>query len=355
MNTPSVRRPALPVPVSIAAPLASAFLGLLGTASVAAQTQSLAFTGGVLFNPRIELRNLGYLPVSAAAGPAAGSAIGRTYADGFHRVDASGNAGGSTAHWGYERADQVDGTDLVMRAPGGAGSANIDDAADIIHPSANLEYRGSLGSLGESDWGLVLSIGYQHVSADVGATFFTTASTLEDRYSLLGLAPADLPPPPYAGSETAPAGSPRIGSTPSRRFVPVAGGRVLSGTWDFEAELIPISGGLYLESQLIGRLNGIASAGVFVAFVNADLRYTESSSIGGAAPTVTRGNEGGNDVIYGGFVQLGLDWALWENASLTAAARWQPSQEYNHSVNGREARLDFVTAAALHFGFSLRF
>lgn len=330
----------------------------LGTAALAglrvhAQSQSLAFTGGVLLNPRISFHNLGPLGPSSAAGPATGAAVNRTYDDGYNRVDADGNKENATGNWGYSNAGQLGRDHLVMSAPGGAAPLNFDDAGDFLSPAGNLEYRGSMGALGNSDWGILLSIGYQSLSADRSGTYLTDAYQLHDSYGLNGLATADLPAPGYAGTSSSK--SPRIGSVPTRSLGTLPGGRTLSGNWDFSADLIPIGGGLYVESQLLGRLNGIAAAGVFAAFVNADLRFTERSTVGTLPTVTTRGGEGSNDVIYGGFVQLGLDWALWENASLVASARWQPAQEFNHSVAGREASVDFLTAMAVHLGFSLRF
>lgn len=323
------------------------------THPVHAQSQVLSFTGGVLLNPEISFKGLGMLPPSSTAGPAAGNAVNRTYANGFNRVDDTGNADGHTGNWGYEVNTQISGNALVLSAPGGAASVSISEAGDFAYPSGNLEYRGSMGTLGSAGWGILLSIGYQNISAETSGSYITDATVIEDRFALDGLTASDLPPAPYAGSASTK--TPRIGSLPDRSFRTLPGARQLDGRWEFDADLIPISGGVYLETQLAGRLNAIAAAGVFVAFVNADLRIHERSTLVGEPTLTTRTGEGSNDVIYGGFVQLGLDWALWENASLVASARWQPSENFNHSVAGREVNVDFASAVAVHLGFALRF
>jgi hypothetical protein len=352
MNPPSPQTRRFPAPHATLR-LAASTLALLASLPASGQTQSLSFTGGILFNPRIELRNLGHQQPSPAAGPASGGAVNRTYSDGFNRVDASGNAEGSTGFWSFLNPDQISGDQLVLSAPGGASTVHIDNAGSLFNPSGNLEYRGSFGAAHEADWGVLLAVGYQSLSAEADGAFVTEAWILEDRFELQGLTPSDLPAPPYAGA--ADTKTPRIGATPTRTLRPIPGGRSLSGRWEFDAVLIPISGGIYIESQIFGRLNGVASAGMFAAFVNANLKYTETTTFAGSAPVTVRGGEGGNDVILGGFVQLGLDWALWEDASLVASARWQPAQDYAHAIAGREARVDFMTAAAVHLGFSLRF
>jgi hypothetical protein len=319
-----------------------------------AQTQSLAFTGGVLLNTTVNFRSLGAHPSAAQPGPATGGSVDRTYDDGFNRVDALGNPGNTTVNWGYRRTDQFRRTGHIVLSQGTAdGTAELPDAGDFIEASGNLEYRGSLGPVGASDWGILLGLGYQSVGAKESATFVTDATLLEDAYSTGDLAPGLIPPPPYSGSSTATGA--RIGSSPSRTLRTVTGGRTLTGTWDFDADLIPITGGLYFETQIAGRLNAIASAGILALFVNAELRYVETSTIGSLPPLASDGADGSEEFVLGGFAQLGVDWALWEKASIFASARWQPAETYNHSVNGREAEIDFMGAFAVHAGFSFRF
>lgn len=343
--------------MSLPRSLTSAALGTVLTAATAlpvlAQSQALSFTGGILLNPKIGFGNLGALGPATGIGPATGGNFNRTYANGFNRVDNEGNQEGRTGFWGYEVNTQISGDTLVLSSPGGATAVAVSDAGNLAYPSGNLEYRGSMGSLGRAHWGLLLSVGYQNIGAETSGSWITDASVIEDRFSLGGLTPADLPPAPYAGTSSTK--TPRIGSTPDRSFRTLPGARQLSGTWEFDADLIPISGGLYAETQIVGRLNAIAAAGVFVAFVNADLRFREQSTLAGQPTVTTQAGEGTNDVIYGGFAQLGLDWALWENASLVASARWQPCDDFNHSVAGREVNVDFLSAIAIHIGFAMRF
>ncbi len=327
---------------------------LIGASAAHAQSQSLAFTGGVLLGPRISLRNLGAPPpITGPFGPATGNTVNRNYTDGYNRVDSSGNNEGDTGNWGYSSSAQIVGDRMVMSASGGGSAISLDDAGNLANPSANLEYRGSLGSVGSSAWGILISVGYESIGAQESGTFTTDSITVEDGFPLHGLRPVDLPPPGYAG--TPDSKSPRIGAEPTRSLRVSPGGRILDGYWKFNADLIPISGGLYWESQLIGRLNGVAAAGVFVAFVNADLQFKEHSTISSQPTLTTEGQSSANEVIYGGFAELGLDWALWENASLVLGARWQPSQDYKLNSAGREAVVDFSSAIAIHTGFSMRF
>lgn len=330
-----------------------ALLTSLPAFQAAAQNQSLAFTGGVLLNTSVNFRGLGRHPATSQPGPATGAAVNRTYDNGYNRVDDTGNAGGTTVNYGYRTTSQVGANGVVLTSATADGSVSIDDSGAFLEPSANLEYRGSLGSWGESDWGVLLGVGYQSVNNDVAGSFVTDASIIEDRFALGNVAREDLPQAPYNG--TASGTPPRIGSQPSRTLRTAPGSRLLTGHWDFTSELIPVTGGLYLEFQLAGRLNAVVSAGMLAAFVNAEFSYQETSTIGALPSIRDEASDGTNEFILGGFTQLGVDWALWEDVSLVAGARWQPTETFQHSVGGRTVELDFTSAFAVHAGFSIRF
>lgn len=330
----------------------SAILAVV-TLPAAAQNQSLAFTGGVLLNTRVSFRGLGNHTPSSQPGPEAGGAINRSYDNGYIRVDDSGNAGDTTVHYGYRSTSQIGVQGLTLSSVSTYDPVTAEDRGAFLEPSANLEYRGSLGTWGNADWGVLLGVGYQAINQDLSGTFITSASVIEDHFALGNVGRDEMPPAPFEGSASSDV--PRISSVPSRNFRSVPNARVLDGRWDFGAELIPVTGGLYLEFQLAGRLNGVASAGMFAAFVNADLSFRETSTVGGLPPVTESNSNDVSDFILGGFTQFGIDWALWENASIVASARWQPAQTFRHSVQGRSVELDFSSAFAVHAGFALRF
>lgn len=335
-------------------PFTAAAGGLLALPlAVSAQNQSLSFTAGVLLNTHLHFRNLGVDASSAQPGPGTGSAVHRTYDDGFNRVDASGNEGGSTAYWGYRDGSQIRSDGIAFRAATDPATVASGDVADFISPSANLEYRGSLGPVGTADWGVLLGLGYHSVGGTFRTARATSVTLLEDLYSFAGTDPATLPPPPYSGS--AETEGPRIGSVPTRSTRLDPAGRFLEGTWELETDLFPITGGVYLEAQLAGRLNGVASAGMLALLVSGNHQYSERSTVGSLPPVTADARHSFSDFLVGGFLQLGLDWALWERASLVASARWQPAQKFHHRANGREAEIDFTTSFAVHAGFSMRF
>lgn len=349
--TPPSRLPGMPAAVT--AGLVAAGLVAMDPSSARAQSQSLAFTGGVLLNTHVTFRSLGGHPAQSAPGAATGAAVNRSYDNGFNRVDSTGNAGDSTANWGYQSSTQVQANELAMTSASVPGDFEIDDESGFLEASGNLEYRGSMGPIGASDWGILLGIGYQTIEAETEGTYLTDATVLEDRYSTASIAPDTFPSAPYTGS--ADSTGPRLGSVPTRTVNTIPGGRTLTARWSFDAEMIPVTGGAYFETQVAGRLNAVLSAGLLAIFVNADQKVYESSVIQGQPALVTTGGEGTNDILIGGFVQAAFDWALWEKASLVAGARWQPTERFDHGVAGRRVEMDFSAAFAIHGGFSMRF
>lgn len=336
--------------------LLAAVGGLVGGVQTSAwgQAQSLSFTAGVLLNSKVSFHGLGAHAATSQPGPSTGGAADRTYDDGFVKVDAQGNPQNTTVHWGYQSAEQLRGERVYLTSRSAPGDVSLEDSGDFLAPSANLEYRGSLGSLGDADWGVVLGIGYASLGAEESGSFATAVNVVEDSYSIGSTALADIPSAPYAGDPNA--SGPSITSEPRRTALVLPGARLLSGRWAFDADLFPVTGGLYLERQLVGRLNGIASAGVLAMFVNSRFEFKEQSVINGLRDTSSAsGRESDSSFIFGGFVGLGLDWAIWENASLVAAARWQPTETFSQDVRGREVEMDFTSAFAVHAGFSMRF
>jgi hypothetical protein len=329
---------------------------LAGVAALAldasAQTQSLAFTGGALFNVDVSFSGLGGAVRGSNPGPSTGGAVHRVYDDGFNSVDSTGNADGTTARWGYQSRSQIQGDQLVLSAASGQTRARAEDVGNFVEPSFQLEYRGSMGPLGAADWGIILGIGYQTVNGEARESFTTSAQIIEDRYALYN-APGDLPEPPYSGS--ADSEGPRIGSTPNRSVRVAQDGMRVDGRWELDTDLFPVVGGVYLEAQLAGRLNGVVSAGFLAVLVDGDMSYRETRMVTGMEPVTASGRKDTQDALFGGFVQLGLDWALWENASLVASARWQPTQKFSENIDGRKAEIDFTRAFAVHAGVSFRF
>jgi hypothetical protein len=315
--------------------------------------QRLAFTGGAWFNVQVNFRNLGAFPSAGDPGPALGGAINRDYEDGFNRVDATGNDGNTTANWRYQDAAQVREGTLVMSSRSSGGGASIEDTGDDILPSGNLQYRGSLGSAGECEWGVLLGVGYAHLEADSSESLRADATLLEDTFSLAGTLPGDLPPAPYVGSPDAQGA--RIGSVPTRTTSTIPGGLTISGQREFEADIVPFTAGLYLECPLTGELSAVIGAGAIAAWIDGSFSYSEVNIIGSSAPFTSQGSRSESDFIFGGFVELGLDWRIWEKASLVLSGRWQPMESFELEANERRAEVEFDSSFAAYAGLALHF
>src|SRR5262249_32836648 len=77
-------------------------------------------------NIRADFKKLGGFAPLSDPGAATGSAVNRTYDNGYNKVDISTNAGGLTWFWGYQNANQIQGNSLVMESSSSqnTGSSN---------------------------------------------------------------------------------------------------------------------------------------------------------------------------------------------------------------------------------------
>src|ERR1041385_8750013 len=116
------------------------------------------------FNISATIKNLGTIgaqtyppPPPPPNGPFV-SATGRTYQDGYVGVDTSANAGGVTWYWGYARADQILGDNLLLSSSGsGTLFKDIDNAPQH---GIELTYARRLGECNWCKWGLESGVNY---------------------------------------------------------------------------------------------------------------------------------------------------------------------------------------------------
>src|SRR5204863_732465 len=94
-------------------------------------------------------------------GPATGG-TDHTYNDGYVRVDSSGDAGGVTWNWGYQKDSQVVGDTLQFHATqSDSASSGSDNITDDPQYGIELIYQRVTGSFSSSgNWGLEAGFGY---------------------------------------------------------------------------------------------------------------------------------------------------------------------------------------------------
>jgi len=150
----------------------------------------------------------------------------RQYDDGYVYVDAGSDNDGTTWHWGYDRASQVHGDNLLFHAIDGH-EQTFDFTGDS---GANWKQQGFeeagmrisisrvLKTVGKFRLDCDVSVGWAGFSAEHGFDSTVTMTTydlvVEDRYDLQGITP---PTAPYRGTADGP--GPLIDNRPSSRSV----------------------------------------------------------------------------------------------------------------------------------------
>src|SRR5512137_2216574 len=129
---------------------------LVGVRALAADLETeknrISLRGNALFGVKAEFKNLGGFPRQTDIGSAV-SGVDHLYDDGYNRVDASGNADGSTWFWGYQNANQLtDGNSIAMHSAVGSGNSSLKVSEDVPEGGLELVYTRELGSSSSYWW-----------------------------------------------------------------------------------------------------------------------------------------------------------------------------------------------------------
>src|SRR5579859_1751330 len=240
--------------------------------------------------------------IGASAGqppPSASGAVDHTYADGFVRVDSSGDRGGLTWNWGYHNASQIIGKDtLLMHAPSTEGASST--ARDDPHPGFEANYARDLAHLGWGRWGLKLALGFSDVKIRDTQPLNGNLSLVTDAYPLDG---TTAPLAPYAGSFSGP--GPLIGDTPTRTLATVLGGALITGSRQLDVWLYDLRFGPYLELPLVRQLTLQVGGGVAAGLVDSTFSFSDiTATPAGTVQTAGRGRSSGS--LLGFYGEAGL-------------------------------------------------
>lgn len=288
--------------------------------------------------------------VGASAGqpvPSASGGVDHTYADGFVRMDSSGDRGGLTWNWGYQNASQVGQDTLQMHATSTAGATS--EGKDDPRLGFEASYARDIAHFRSGRWGVKLALGYTDVQIRDSQPLSGTVSLVTDSYPLGGITP---PLAPYSGSFNGP--GPLIGDTPTRTTASVPGGAAITGTRQLDIWLYDLRFGPYLELPLVQRLTlqvgtGVAAALVDSTFSFADTTLTSSGKLQSAGTGQRTGS------LAGFYAEAGLAYQVAPSASVFAGGQFQYLGEFNQNTSDRGAQLDlrrsiyFIMGVQWHF------
>ncbi len=301
------------------------------------------------FNISATIKNTGGPTVPAPLPPPNGpfvSATGRTYRDGYVGIDSSANAGNMTWYWGYAKADQIVGDNLLLSTSGsGTLFKDIDNA-----PQHGLEvtYARRLGECNWCKWGLEGGINYMDLD-------FRTRGIADPQVLAVDAFP--LPVDPQTGRTIIPPLAPYTGTY-------VGPGALISDkpihypvevVSEFKPAVFGLKLGPYLELPLAKRLSLNASGGFALLFADGDFVVQQFVTVPGLGTTSSRITKSDFAVLPGGYIAGSLTWALSDSINLFTALEYQYAGRYEHNAGDKRVEIDFQKSLFLSVGFSHAF
>jgi len=334
-------------------------VAVLGLASLSALAQSnsdsewnhfgLNFSVGL--NIDAKFNSIGASTSAAQTGPAAGGGLGRSYDDGYVRVDSSGNQGGMTWNWGYQNASQVSGNGTLLMHASSTAVVASQYGSDGADPNLGFElnYERDLGHHDWGRWGIKFAFGYTDVDIHDSRTLATSSTLITDAYPLGGITP---PLAPYAGTFNGP--GPVIGDTPTRTISVGPGGPVVTGSRRLDAALYDLRLGPFIELPLWGRLTWQVGGGLALGIVDSTFTFADTTTTTAGAVQASGSNSRSSGLV-GAYAEAGLVYRVSRPISVFAGAQFQYLGDFAQSAAGRTAQLDlsqsvfFLAGVQWHF------
>ena len=295
------------------------------------------------FNITAKIRNLGsggpaFSGVTPPDPGAATPGVNHNYDDGYNRVDSFGNSGGLTWNWGYAKASQIVGDNLVMsRSLPGELTGNFDGDPRL---GVELTYARQLDQLGYGYWGVEAAFGFMDLNLHNTAPI-NSAVLAVDAYSLGGILP---PGAGYQGSFAGP--GPLISDTPARADT------LLSR---LDGSALSLRLGPYVEFPLASCVAISFSGGLALLYVDSDFQFQEMATVSGV-PTVLRSGAGTHrETLAGGYVGANLSVAVAKSLNLLLGVQYQHVDNFTQRVGDKQAEIDFGKTVFATAGLSFSF
>ena len=290
------------------------------------------------------------------------------YDNGYIFPDSTGIPPGYTRYYGY-----VAGTPLrpagaptdfdLYRSSSTAQVSSKDKDGDPQH-SFELTYNRQIGRFWRGFWGFEAGLGYTDITISDNRTFHASVTRVTDTYRTGG--GAILNPAPFSGTfdvqPNDPNGTPLVGTTPVATATDAfAGAATISGNRHFDAQVVSLRLGPYMEIPLNERWSISLSAGLALLEVFSDFKFNETVSIDPNVsltplPSQThRGSGSNNDWLAGGFASATISYALNEHVKLFSATQFQDVGQYTHVESGKKAVLDLSQSIFVTVGIGYSF
>ena len=284
------------------------------------------------------------------------------YDNGYIYGDATPNVHpGLTWYYGYDA--RVSTTDLELSrssSPANSTLAGVD--GDPQH-GLEMTYNRQLGAVGRGFWGLEAALGFADLTIRDNRSAHGTVVRITDTFST----PAEaLNPAPFygrfEGPVDLPSGAPLVGlPRVDTETTTVLGGTTVVGHRQFDAQVVSLRFGPYVDIPMGGQWTFSLSAGLALWAVSSDFKFDETVSIDPAVSYVElpserhQGAGSDNDVVVGGYVSGKFSYAVNDCVSVFAGAQFQYAGDYSHREAGKAAELDLGQSVFAMVGLDFSF
>ncbi|MGA9779180.1 MAG: hypothetical protein WBS33_12995 [Verrucomicrobiia bacterium] len=260
--------------------------------------------------------------------------------DGYVRTDQTGNSGGYTGYWGYNKTQQYDpvAQTLTMTAATSFSANNSAKESGGVFPGFEMAYGDNLWYWKHARVGWELGFGLLPISISENQSTATTVNQLTYTYSVSN--PDGVPFPqgstPYQGGPSG-AGYPILDTPSSITTNQVAG--TIAGKETLDVMLYTLRLGPTMSWDLTEHVSLSLGAGPAVGLVSGDYKYDETITTGNGS-TPNSGKISGTDFVYGGYVNATMLCHVMDNADIFAGAQFMPMSDATISGGGRMGRLN---------------
>ncbi|HYG21705.1 MAG TPA: hypothetical protein VEH04_02900 [Verrucomicrobiae bacterium] len=269
--------------------------------------------------------------------------------DGYVRVDRTGNSGGYTTFWGYERPDQVQSGQLLFQSTSSfeaASKASGDDEAPYL--GFELAYGGIIWRGERMRIGWEFGFGLLPITISDDSRFSATVQQNTYAFDLPG---GVIPPSaPYNGSASGEQ-QPLLGDVGT---LVDAGDPMqvnVTGSRELEVILYAFRLGPTLYFDLHPAVGLTVGAGPAVGLVTGNYRYNELI----AGETRNRGDFDASEFLFGGYINAMLTYHAARNGDFYLGAQYMPLGSAEFSESGRTAKLDLSGGIYISAGINWPF
>jgi len=292
-------------------------------------------------NIKADFKTSGTLPLSTKNPGVSGQQGDHEFDDGFVRVDATGNAGGTTSYWSAQNPSQSDGSTLTFHHADSFQSATSVNKTGDDSPYIGFElaYGGTIRRWGHSRLGWEFGFGYLPI--DIKSSIRLSGTLNFTQWLDPTVTPTVpqgvvLPNLPYTGS---PGGiGVNIPGNPTEDDH-LSGPGTLTGTRSLDLTLYSFRLGPTYYWHFAPKWGLSASAGPALGIVNGDYLFDEIGTTG-SVTTHPTGKFSNSDFIFGGYVNALVLYRLQDNGDLFAGVQFMSLTSSQFSRGGRSATLD---------------